>query len=185
MTRCRGREGQAAHPREPGQCLHFECRGAPGLLPVSAKVRSPGVETACERVARSPPLLPHPQVVPHHFIHYFVCVWRNLPLTLPYLRGSPPLAQPLCVCGVRYLYRTWLGSQTLLLTRKYVLWRFALVYERLRCEPWRPWGWGETTRRPRKKARAHRQAGDIAALSIETGHEMSALHPARDEQPAL
>ena len=34
----------------------------------------------------------------------------------------------------------------LLLTRKYVLWRFALVYERLRCEPWRPWGWGETTR---------------------------------------
>ena len=29
-------------------------------------------------------------------------------------------------------------KQTLLLTRKYVLWRFALVYERLRCEPWRP-----------------------------------------------
>jgi len=24
--------------------------------------------------------------------------------------------------------------------------RFALVYERLRCDPWRPWGWGETTR---------------------------------------
>jgi len=30
----------------------------------------------------------------------------------------------------------------LLLTRKYVLWRCALVCERLRCEPWRPWGWG-------------------------------------------
>ena len=29
-------------------------------------------------------------------------------------------------------------SQTLLSTRKYVLWRFALVCERLRCEPWRP-----------------------------------------------
>ena len=24
-------------------------------------------------------------------------------------------------------------------------WRYALVCERLRCEPWRPWGWGETT----------------------------------------
>ena len=29
----------------------------------------------------------------------------------------------------------------------------ALVCERLRCEPWRPWGWGETTRRPRRPAR--------------------------------
>jgi len=44
-----GREGQAAHPRAPGQCLHFECRGAPA--------RGPGVE----------------------------------------MRGSPPLAPPLCV----------------------------------------------------------------------------------------
>ena len=34
----------------------------------------------------------------------------------------------------------------LLLRRKYVRWRCALVCERLRCEPWRPWGWGETTR---------------------------------------
>ena len=27
-----GREGQAAHPRAPGQCLHFECRGAPARV---------------------------------------------------------------------------------------------------------------------------------------------------------
>jgi len=27
------------------------------------------------------------------------------------------------------------------LRRKYVLWRCALVCERLRCEPWRPWEW--------------------------------------------
>ena len=31
--------------------------------------------------------------------------------------------------------------------------RCALVCERLRCEPWRPWGWGETTRGPRRPAR--------------------------------
>ena len=42
-------------PRAPGQCLHFECRGAPA--------RGPGVE----------------------------------------MRGSPPLAPPLCVCGDVYL----------------------------------------------------------------------------------
>ena len=34
----------------------------------------------------------------------------------------------------------------LLLRRKYLLWRYALACERLRCEPWRPWGWGGTTR---------------------------------------
>ena len=46
-------------------------------------------------------------------------------------------------------------SQTLLLRKKkYVPWRCALVYEWLRCEPWRPWGWGETTRGPRRPARA-------------------------------
>ena len=28
--------------------------------------------------------------------------------------------------------------------RKYVGWRYALVCERLRCEPWRPWGWVHT-----------------------------------------
>ena len=55
-----GREGQAAHPRAPGQCLHFECRGAP------ARVR-------VWRCEGRPPL-------PHH-----LCVWRNLPLTLPYM----------------------------------------------------------------------------------------------------
>ena len=48
-----GREGQAAHPRAPGQCLHFECRGAP------ARVR-------VWRCEGRPPL-------PHH-----LCVWRNL-----------------------------------------------------------------------------------------------------------
>ena len=53
-----GREGQAAHPRAPGQCLHFECRGAP------ARVRA----WRCEG---RPPL-------PHHF----VCVEKS---TLPYL----------------------------------------------------------------------------------------------------
>ena len=41
----------------------------------------------------------------------------------------------------------------LLLRRKYVLWRCALVCERLRCEPWRPWGWGETTPGPRRPSR--------------------------------
>jgi len=56
-----GREGQGllrAHPRAPGQCLHFECCG--GLLPVSG----------CGD-ARVAPL-------PHHF----VCVEK---FTLPYL----------------------------------------------------------------------------------------------------
>ena len=47
----------------------------------------------------------------------------------------------------------------LLLRRKYVLWRCALVCERLRCEPWRPWGWGETTRGPRRPAAARRGVG--------------------------
>ena len=32
----------------------------------------------------------------------------------------------------------------LLLRRNYLLWRCALVCERLRCEPWRPWGWGDS-----------------------------------------
>ena len=53
-----GREGQAAHPRAPGQCLHFECRGAPARIRV----------WRCEG---RPPL-------PHHF----VCVEK---FTLPYL----------------------------------------------------------------------------------------------------
>ena len=34
----------------------------------------------------------------------------------------------------------------LLLRRKYLRWRCALACERLRCEPWRPWGWGFTAR---------------------------------------
>ena len=42
----------------------------------------------------------------------------------------------------------------LLLRRKYLLWRYALACERLRCEPWRPWEWGETTRGPRRPGRA-------------------------------
>ena len=45
------------------------------------------------------------------------------------------------------------GFHSLVMRRKYVLWRYALVCERLRCEPWRPWGWGETTRGPRRPAR--------------------------------
>ena len=57
-----GREGQAAHPRAPGQCLHFECRGAP------ARVR-------VWRCEGRPPL-------PHHF----VCVEK---FTLPYLTLPP------------------------------------------------------------------------------------------------
>ena len=32
----------------------------------------------------------------------------------------------------------------LLLRRKYLLWRCALACERLRCEPWRPWGFIHT-----------------------------------------
>ena len=77
-----GREGQAAHPRAPGQCLHFECRGAP------ARVRA----WRCEG---RPPL-------PHHF----VCVEK---FTLPYLTrvyfnvepfvwgGGPPIFVYRCV----------------------------------------------------------------------------------------
>ena len=62
-----GREGQAAHPRAPGQCLHFECRGAP------ARVRA----WRCEG---RPPL-------PHHF----VCVEKStLPtLSTPSYSGTP------------------------------------------------------------------------------------------------
>ena len=41
----------------------------------------------------------------------------------------------------------------LLLRRKYLLWRCATACERLRCEPWRPWGWGGTTRGLRRPAR--------------------------------
>ena len=36
------------------------------------------------------------------------------------------------------------GFHSLVMRRKYLPWRYALVCERLRCEPWRPWGWGET-----------------------------------------
>ena len=79
-----GREGQAAHPRAPGQCLHFECRGAP------ARVR-------VWRCEGRPPL-------PHHF----VCVEK---FTLPYLTlpQGQAFARPhmprhiiiflICVCG--------------------------------------------------------------------------------------
>ena len=44
--------------------------------------------------------------------------------------------------------------------------RCALVCERLRCEPWRPWGWGETTRRQGLTRRPARRV-----WHIETGHE--------------
>ena len=54
-----GREGQAAHPRAPGQCLHFECRGAP----------APRVRVwRCEGHPPCPTTL---------------CVWRNLPYLMP------------------------------------------------------------------------------------------------------
>jgi hypothetical protein len=43
---------------------------------------------------------------------------------------------------------------SLVMRRKYVLRRCALVCERLRCEPWRPWEWGETTRGPIEGPRA-------------------------------
>ena len=73
-----GREGQAAHPRAPGQCLHFECRGAP------ARVR-------VWRCEGRPPL-------PHHF----VCVEK---FTLPYLTLPAELAEPLArareACALR------------------------------------------------------------------------------------
>ena len=61
-----GREGQAAHPRAKGQCLHFECRGAP------ARVR-------VWRCEGRPPL-------PHHF----VCVEK---FTLPYLTAAYALEE--------------------------------------------------------------------------------------------
>ena len=61
-----GREGQAAHPRAPGQCLHFECRGLARGAPARVRV------WRCEG---RPPL-------PHHF----VCVEK---FTLPYLTLLP------------------------------------------------------------------------------------------------
>ena len=60
-----GREGQAAHPRAPGQCLHFECRGAPARVWV----------WRCEG---RPPL-------PHHF----VCVEKFTYLPHTHTHRSP------------------------------------------------------------------------------------------------
>ena len=56
----------------------------------------------------------------------------------------------------------------LLLRRKYVRWRCALACERLRCEPWRPWGWGGTTRGLRRPARRGSQLclAPLGALSM-------------------
>ena len=51
----------------------------------------------------------------------------------------------------------------LLLRRKYVLSRCALVCERLRCEPWRPWGWGGLP--------AGLEGPRAGGWDIETGHE--------------
>ena len=68
-----GGEGQAAHPRAPGQCLHFECRGA--HLPASG----------CGDARVAPPC---PTTL---------CVWRNLPyLTLPYLMPPAPSGSRVC-----------------------------------------------------------------------------------------
>ena len=51
-----------AHPRAPGQCLHFECRGGPARV-------------GCGDARGSPPL---PSTLPHHLC-VCVCVpWRNL-----------------------------------------------------------------------------------------------------------
>ena len=86
----------------------------------------------------------------------YLCVWG-------YSRGtsSAPSWQPLApdsmcaICRRISVYtkaRSNIGRwvrilfTALLLRRKYLLWRCALACERLRCEPWRPWGWGETTR---------------------------------------
>ena len=73
------------------------------------------------------------------------------------------LPQPLhCSCGKRPReeqreVRAWLffTFHSLVMRRKYVVWRCALVCERLRCEPWRPWEWGETTRGPRNHRVSH------------------------------
>jgi len=49
-------------------------------------------------------------------------------------------------------------SQTLIVIDKKIhrMALCALVCERLRCEPWRPWGWGETTRgRPARRGVGH------------------------------
>jgi len=64
-----GREGQAAHPRAPGQCLHFEMPW--GSLPVS------GCGDA--RVARRPHL------------PITLCVWRNLPYLTPSISSKRQL----------------------------------------------------------------------------------------------
>ena len=51
----------------------------------------------------------------------------------------------------------------LVMRRNYVLWRCALVCEKLRCESWRPWGWGETS--------AGLEGPHGGRWHIETGHE--------------
>ena len=42
---------------------------------------------------------------------------------------------------VGLVHQTASQGQFTALRRKCLLWRCALVCERLRCEPWRPWGW--------------------------------------------
>jgi len=65
-----------AHPRAPGQCLHFECRGGPARV-------------GCGDARGSPPL---PSTLPHHLC-VCVCVpWRNL-LYL-YLTSSDGVVSP-------------------------------------------------------------------------------------------
>ena len=56
-----------------------------------------------------------------------------------------------CICPLTSLHVSMFTA--LLLRRKYLLSRCALACERLRCEPWRPWGWGGTTRGLRRPAR--------------------------------
>ena len=46
------------------------------------------------------------------------------------------------MCGLKEICREETLFTALFFRRKYLLWRCALVCERLRCEPWRPLGMG-------------------------------------------
>ena len=74
------------------------------------------------------------------------------------------------------------GSQTLLLRRKYLVWRCALVYERLRCEPWmEALGMGGDYPVPTGLEKARAQGLNIA-LSVWTTCSMSRVHSLEEER---
>ena len=63
-----GREGQAAHPRAPGQCLHFECRGAPARVRCVSGCGSHGACNASECSPRLAQRRPSSQSTVHRLL---------------------------------------------------------------------------------------------------------------------